>query len=393
MTRYRTALASSALALLAFAGAASAQAPFFAPGNLVVSRVGDGTTTLSGVANQTSLLEFTRSGLATGQVVSFNSGATGTRLVNSGSATSEGYLHSTADFRYILNGGYDAAFGTAGVATTANPAAPTAGTRRVVGITDTWTGTTTYSVFDGTFNGNNIRSASALSITGPASTVYMAGTAGSGNGATAGVRSGTVAGGSSSQISGATVTNFRNVKALDFGGNEQVWASSNSGAANGLNLITGSGFTTVIAPTLITGINIYDFYFADDRTLYLADERATGGLYKLTRSGGDADDPSTGTWAVVYNTPIAPVTGTTNAGLRGLVGENVGGTVNLFGITTDNRLVSYSELLGAGSASSFNTLATAGTNFAFRGIALVPTPGTAALLGLGGLLAARRRRA
>ena len=48
-------------------------------------------------------------------------------------------------------------------------------------------------------------------------------------------------------------------------------------------------------------------------------------------------------------------------------------------------------------AGSPTVLSTASTNTAFRGVAYVPvaipTAGTAALMGLGGLLAARRRRA
>ncbi len=385
-------IATSVAALLAFAGTASAQ--FFLPSNIVVSRVGDGTSPLAGGASlPTALLEFQRTGAPTGQVVNFNIGA-GTRLVNSGSATSEGYLSSTFDQRYILNAGYDAAVATAGVATTANPAAPTAGTRRVVAVTDTWTGAVSYTSFDGTFNGNNIRSAAAGVITGPTSTLYMAGTAGSGQGATAGVRSGTGLGGSTTQLSGATVTNFRNVKVVNFGGSDVVVASAQSGAATGLNLITGSGFVNFISTTTIASINPYDFFFANDRTLYVADERAAGGLFKLSRSGGVAGDVTTGTWSTVYNIAVPTAAGTT--GIRGLAGEVVAGQVNLFAITaegTANRLVSYSEALGATGASSFTTLATAGGNFAFRGVTIVPTPGAAVLLGLGGLLAARRRRA
>jgi hypothetical protein len=384
-------IATSVAALLAFAGTASAQ--FFMPSNIVVSRVGDGTTTLSNASTQVSLLEFLRTGSATGQVVDFNIGA-GTRLVNSGSATSEGYLSSTFDQRYILNAGYDAAVGTASVASTANPAAPTAGTRRVVAVTDTWTGAVSYTTFDGTFSGNNIRSAAASVITGPTSTLYMAGTAGSGQGATGGVRSGLVSGGSTTQLSGATVTNFRNVKVVNFGGSDVVVASSQSGAATGLNLITGSDFVNFISTTTIANNSVYDFFFANDRTVYLADDRAAGGLFKLTRTGGVAGDIATGTWSTVYSVAVPTTTGTT--GIRGLAGEVVAGQVNLFAVTAEsgiNRLVSYSEALGATSASSFTTLASSGSNFAFRGVTIVPTPGAAALLGLGGLLAARRRRA
>ncbi len=389
MDRRSLSLGLAVVAITSIAGTANAQ--FFFPNNLVVNRIGDGSGTLGNAAFSSTLVEYTRTGSPTGASVTLNAGATGTRLTNSGTATSEGILSSTADQRYILNAGYNAASGVAGVASSTG-----ATNTRVIGITDTWTGTTTYSAFDTTaFSGNNIRSAAAVSITGPTSAIFGAGGVG-------GIRQTTVTGGGAgTQVGAAAPTNFRVVKSFNFGSGDVLFASNNSGTSgtnSGLALIgassntsiVGNGTTTTNALVAITANSVYDFFFANDRTLYLADDRATGGLYKLARTGGATGDVTTGSWAVVYNVAAGAT------GLRGLAGEVVGNTVNLFGTTTEtsaNRLVAYSETLSAATAGSFTTIATSAANTVFRGVTLVPTPGSAALLGLGGLLAARRRRA
>lgn len=387
---------TAALALSAIAGTANAQ--YFGLGNLVVTRVGDGAAALNNAAFATSIVEFSRLGVATGQVVNLNSGGTGTRLTNSGTATSEGALTgSSFDGRYLTNGGYDAAAGTAAVVGTANPT-----TARVVAVTDTWTGAVSYAAFSSTtaansaYSANNIRSA----ILAADGNIYTGGT----STANGGVRTGAATGGAMTGLTG-TATNVRNVNQFNFGpGAQPILFSSASGTGSpnpfGINVLTGPGtYANIISNTLLMNgaagsSSAYDFWMPDDRTMYVADDRGggTGGLIKLVRSGGSAGDLTTGTWSFVYSV-LVPTATAANAGLRGLAGEVVGGNVNLFAITTDNRIVSYSESLSATTASTYTTLATAGANFAFRGIEIVPTPGAAALLGLGGLLAARRRRA
>lgn len=385
----------SALALAALAG--TAQAQYFGLGNLVVTRVGDGTTTLNNAAFGTSIVEFNRLGAATGNFINLNSGASGTRLTNSGTATSEGTLTgSSFDGRYLTNAGYDAAAGTAAVVGSANP-----NTARVVAVTDTWTGTVSYSAFssataaNSAYSANNIRGA----ILAADGSIYMTGT----SAVNGGVRTGAASGGSSSSVSGGA-TNVRVVNQFNFGpGAQPILFSSASGTGSpnpfGINVLTGAGtYANIVSDAVLrnggTASSAYDFWMPNDRTLYVADDRtsSTGGLIKLVRTGGVAGDLTTGAWSFVYSI-LLPTATAANAGLRGLAGEVVGGNVNLFAISTDNRIVSYSEPIGAVTASSFTTLATAGANFAFRGIEIVPTPGAAALLGLGGLLVARRRRA
>ena len=381
------AISVSVLAIAALAGTANAQ--FFSNGNLVVTRLGDGIATLGSTAALNTLVEFNRSGVATGQSVALNGSLVGVRLTNSGSATSEGALTGSTDRRYLSTAGYDATAATASVSSSANPT-----TARVVGVIDTWTGTTNYVSFTSAtpatsaYSGNNIRSSIV-----DGNNVYMSGTSTT----SGGVRLGTLSGGTSAIQSG-TLTNSRVVNIADFGSGNILFASSSSGAFVGINIITGSGATNLITNAMLRNSGAgtaspYDYFFADDRTVYVADDTAsgTGGLIKLARTGGLAGDVTTGTWAFGYSTLVSTVTGG-NAGLRGLAGELVGNQVNLFGITTDNRLVSYTEVLSAALPSSFTTLASGGTNFAFRGVEIVPTPGAAALLGLAGLVAFRRRR-
>ena len=264
------------------------------------------------------------------------------------------------------------AAGTAAVVATANTGGAN-DTRRVVGRIDTWTGTVDYSTYINVFSANNVRSAvynegaDNLTITG----------------ANSGLRTGALGAvsGATTQVGGAAPTNMRVVN--QFGGANVI--SSASGAFQGLAAVVGS--TTTILPGFPTaaGPSMYDFVFQTDRTVFVADDRTTvaGGLQRWTRTGGLNGDITTGAWSLVNTFNLAAAAGGGDlAGLRGLAGDFANNI--LFATTTDNRLVSFN--------GSFSVLATAPANTAWRGVEIVPTPGTFALLSLGGLLASRRRR-
>lgn len=373
-----------ALAVLSFAGilagaAGSANAQFFRNNFLVVTQISDGTAAPNNAASQDLVREFDRAGNATGTQILFGTSTAGSRLTNSGTATSEGFITGSAGTgRYLTVAGYDAATGTAAIAATTNAVADGSGlVRRVVGRIDTWTGAVDYSNYGQTFSANNPRSSVFDEVSG---TMTI-----SGAGTNAGVRSGALGGGTSTTNLSGTLQNTRVVNLF----NGQTIASSASGANLGLNVIAGGSATLIVG--LGTGSSAYDFFFSDTRTVYIADDRTTsaGGLLKWTRTGGSDSDVATGTWA---SSATFNLTGTSAAfaGLRGLAGETVGGVTTLFGISTDNRLVSFTDL---GVASAFSTLATAPANTNWRGVEIVPAPSAAGLLGLGLFAAARRRRA
>jgi hypothetical protein len=367
------------LLLAATVGLITAGSSFAAPftaGNLVVTRVGDGSAALGNTATAVFLDEYTTSG-ALVQSVALPTAAAGANniLTASGSATSEMGLTLSQDGRFLALAGYNAALGTAGVATGSSA--------RTVGIVSVATGTvdTSTQLTGSLVTGNNIRTAYTTNGTN----IY----AGSAVGGVVNTTLG--ANGAPTQVS-STVTNVRRVNAF----NGQLFTSTMSGAFRGVNTV-GTGIPTTSGQTisLLNGFDpsttsaesAYDFVFTNPSTLYVANDRtgANGGIQKWTLSGG--------TWTQAY--VANPVTG---AGLRGLT--NVGNA--LYGIGTNGTIYGITD---TGSGFSFNSIVTNGTNTAFRGIVALPTAvtsvpeaGSAALAGLGalpliGAVIARRRRA
>lgn len=86
----------------------------FTAGNIVVVRVGDGSATLTSAATPVFLDEYKTTGTYV-QTITVNASTPGSRSTNSGTATSEGFVHRSVDGRYVAFGGYDAASGTASI--------------------------------------------------------------------------------------------------------------------------------------------------------------------------------------------------------------------------------------------------------------------------------------
>ena len=198
-----------------------------------------------------------------------------------------------------------------------------------------------------------------------------------------------------------------------------------------LNILPG--FNTALAKTATGGPNPFGLWFADSRTLYVADE-GTGkaadagsstfaGLQKWSLGGS-------GVWQLDYTLQqglglgvayqVGDYVPTTTAGLRNLTGRvNSDGTVSLYAITATvsdaaepgadpNRLVLVTDQLSfltaaQASTESFITLETAAYGEVLRGVSIapeglvlapVPEPETYALMlaGLGMLGFVRRRR-
>ena len=128
----------------------------FSAGNLVVEQIGDGTTALSGSSTTVKLLQFTPTGTPGTSTSFFSSAGTPTtspyNIVESGSATSNGYISLSTDKAFVVVPGYNAPNATASIAASAS-----ATYGRTIGkVTSTGALQT-----NGTFNaltGNNYRS-------------------------------------------------------------------------------------------------------------------------------------------------------------------------------------------------------------------------------------------
>ncbi|MBU3682710.1 MAG: hypothetical protein FGM39_01565 [Phycisphaerales bacterium] len=377
------------------ASPASAGILGFTAGNLLVERIGDGTTTLGSAAANVSLLEFQTTGSAVRTINLPSSG--GDQVTDSGSATSNGYLNVFNG--YVAVSGYNSAAGTASVAST-NTKVGTVfnGDGTVASRTLFPTGGATGTP-PSPFAGNNFRS---MIATG-ANTFYATGTA-SGAPNTGGAWY--YDGSTFTQVSNTAAgqpTNLRNVEIY----NSQLYVSSSTGtflgiSAIGTGLPTSAGSNANLVISMGAGASPYGFVMFDtngDAVLdlaYIADDRtaAGGGLQKWTLSGGTW----TQSWALLVNGSgaLQAAAGAGFAGLRGLSGtwDAVNGA-QLYATTTEtnnNRLISIVD--NGTTPTLAANLASAGTNYAFRGVDMyaIPAPGALALLGLGGLVAARRRR-
>ena len=360
LSAQRISLTLAALAAFGLAGTA-AQAQSFTPGSLVISVVGDingGTSnsTLASTGNSLFVNDLSTTGALIGS--SINTG-----LFDSGTATSDSQLTLSTNGALLTIAGYQST-GTTSITSSAT-------INR--GISEIGAnGSVTTSFFsDGSFGGNNIRSA----VTTNGSTVYL-------TGGTGGVRQTTFGSGTTTQDESAT-PNTRVVNIF----NGIVYESTGSATGNagaGIYSLGPVGFTAPVTPTAVAldaSSSPYDFYFANATTLFVADDSA--GLQKYTNSGSGFTLAST-------FTPAAGVF------LRSLAGNGT----DIFGVTTANSVVDFNVASG-----TFSTILTDTTaNSVIRGVDFAPTPAAAVpeasttlsfglllALGLGGLAVAKKR--
>lgn len=365
----------------------------FTPGSIVVSQVGDGVLT-SGTVPIT-LREFTTSGSATGVQVALPASDSGTNYAIVASTlgnTGIGFLKRSVDERYLSIIGYG----------TNATASRTIARIDTLGAVDSST----------RFSAAGVSPRSAITTTG--TDLWWSGDTGSGS--TGGIRYTTLGssvsgvalaqglGSSGSNASGQFPVPYNSRVIGIFDG--QLYGSSNVSVGGYsfrgvFNVGTGVpttanqfGATIVGGGTSNSGIidSPWEFFIADSNTIYVADDDstapATGGLQKWLFSSGS--------WSKVWTaTPAGAV------GVRGLTGLVTGSSVQLYGITAmtsgteANSLVALSDTLGGTTLPSFSTLATAGSNYVFRGVALapVPEPSSVALgLAAGAAFVAMRRR-
>jgi hypothetical protein len=344
-TMLRT-LASFALC----AAAAAAQVPFTI-GNLIVVRVGDGTTALSGASTAVFLDEYTPTGTLV-QSIPMPTVASGSNqpFTTSGSATSEGFLNLSQNGFFLTLAGYATGPGLASVATTASTATP-----RVIARVDLTAGIDTSTAVSDAYSGGNIRAAVAVE----GLSFWTSGTS-TGSG---GIRHVPYGSTTSTGLNAGAPTNCR-VVGIHHG---QLYTSSASLSFQGVSTVgagvspaPGQSITPLPGFPTATGPSSYDYWFQDTATLFVADDRlptAGGGIQKWTLSGG--------TWTLQY-------TLVGSAGCRGLSGRRVNGVTTLYA-TTGTQLVS---VVDTGATSVVTVLASAAANTAMRGIRFLPKPST-----------------
>jgi len=389
---YRWLTSAAALVALGY-GLASSNATAqtaFTLGNLVVNRLGDGSTTLSSTSTNITVQEFSPLGGSPIQSIAIPGTGSGA-VSDSGSASSNGYLNYFADTIWVP--GYQAAVGTASV--TGTPAATVP--RTVVPISSDGAIGTSATLGSG-FTANNIRSA-----IGTVSAVFAAGTA---SGTDGGVRY--VNGSNSSIRISSTVTNVRNLEIYD----NELMFSTGSGTAGiytlgGISSLDLSSADQNTASLVFAVSSPYGFFV--DRTngvAFVASDGATntGGVYRF-----DFDSNSS-TWSETFRLRLDTATdefttsnsSATVATARGLTAFFDADT-SVYSVyvtdsrTSNNGLIGFTDPLTStlATGSSFSVLATAGTNYVFRGVDLVPVPepSTVALAAAGfGLAAYSARR-
>ncbi len=336
------------------------------PGNLLVSRVGDGVAPLTSAAQARFLDEYTPAGVFV-QTIALPTAVSGSNreLTDSGTATSNGFLSQSADGRYIVTAGYGAIPGTAGVT-----GSTSAAVNRVIARIGLDGSVDTSTALTDAYSGNNFRSVATVD----GSSFWTGGT---GTAATTGARYVASLGATTSTQLSTTVTNLRVVNLQ----NGQLYTSSMSGTflgvasvGNGLPVASGETITLLPGFPAPGSPSTYDFFFADANTLYVADDRTngSGGILKWTLNGG--------TWTLQYT--LAP---NATTGCRGLSGYVENGVATLFATTaiaaaSPTTVVTVAD---SGPASTFTTIVANATDTAIRDVQFVRAPASVTFSGVG----------
>jgi len=320
-----------------YAGNTSATA--FTAGNLAVLRIGDGTETLASSGNSVFIDQYTTNGTLAGSIALPDSATNA--LIISGSASSEGALTRSADRRLLVIGGYNVAL-TNSASSLASSTVP-----RALGVVDALGSFALVGMATNQFSANNIRSGT---------------TDGRGNYWGAGASSGTYYFGTGQ--TNTIQTNVANSIVLqDIGGNLYF---STQKITNGLWKIPGTPTVPVTNAAVFLNAgskaSTYAFALNSNATLaYLADDtlKGVGGVQRWDFSGG--------AWTMSY--AFAAIT---NVGARGVAVNFSGARPVIYATTAENATNRLVAITDTGAASTVTTLATAGVNQIFRGVALTP---------------------
>lgn len=351
---------------------AKAQQPF-TPGNLVICKVGTGTSALSNKATPFFLEEHTTTGaiVQSIQLPSNNAALTGSNKVItvSGTATSEGLITRSENGLYLIFTGYNASdTSTGSVVTTVDSIV-----NRVVGRIDASGIINTTTALKDVSSRNNIRSATSQD----GNSFWI-------TSATGGIRYATLGANTSTLISSSPANN----RALTIYGGQLYastasTASSDSGRRFSIYSI-GNGLPTTratvkrsngidtnyngVIPKLVT--SPYQFSILSlpsGIVLYIAD----AGVNATVGHGIQKYSLVDTTW--VYNGAIATPAPSNSEILTGLVASANGNSVSLYGTTSKNLLfVNDQTGYNAAPTATYTILDTAIKNTVFRGLAFAP---------------------
>jgi hypothetical protein len=360
------------LASLSLISAAALASPFTA-GDIVVEQIGDTTTgASSSAATPVYLDEYTSSGSLVEQIEmpTADSGSVHA-FTNSGTASSEGLLTLSPDGQYLALAGYDAAPGTASIASSS--------VSRTVGIVNAAGSVNTSTALTDTFlQGNNIRGA----VTADGNKIWVSGGVG-------GIDYTTLGYSTSTQLNSSD-NNFDGINIV--GG--QLYGLSQNNPVKGISTIgTGEPTTGSQTISLLSNFSLdshgLTFFLADlngatsPNTAYVAD--TSNGIEKWSLSGGN--------WSETNAIALSNCTGIT--------ASVSGNSVTLY-VTTPGAIEKLTDSSGLGGSltGTPSVIASIGNSSdeAFRGIAFapvaVPEPATWGMMlgGLGSLLAYQFRR-
>ena len=322
----------------------------FAAGDLVVYRVGDGSTSLSDNAAPVFLDEYSPAGkLVQSIALPTSDSGSNHELTASGSAASEGEITLSADGRYLMAPGYHKSVGTDSVATTDDVTVARVGADG---------GVDTSTVLNEFADDNNVRGVASTDGTH----IWVSGAAG-------GLGYTTLGSGGFTQL---TDENLREVQVV--GG--QLYASSDKDDIGVSTVGTGTPTTSGQDLTNLpgdpeSGDDPYNYVLLDlsggttPDTMYVSDDSA-GKVYKFSLVSGK--------WKAEGSKSVSNVVDLTGSVVNGqavlyATGSGSSGTSGTLSKVTDTA--------GAGAtlSGSVTTLATAGSKEAFRGVAFAPNSG------------------
>jgi hypothetical protein len=325
----------------------------FTPGDLVIYRVGDGSAALANNGTAVFLDEYSPGGTLIQSIVVPTS-----TLVATGSATTEGGIDLSQDGSHLIFTGFNAALSATTQVGTVNRVIETADATGTLATLATIPGSD--SIGGGT---SDLRAAAAVTGTNNDAGLYF-----TTNGNVAYLPSG----GASVSLEGR---NSRYVQVRE----NTLYASNASTATLGKLQIYGTpgnlptaatSPSTVIPAPMPNGVN--GFFVAQINsgsggidTAYGLDPTAEV-MYKYNLVGG--------TWTAEGSISIAPNAGAGGAG-AGLTGVVSGTNVTLYLTINGAGLYTFTDNTGFGGAISGSlgsSIASAATNEAFRGIAVVP---------------------